>query len=128
LDTRNPNGEGEVDEVIETNEGDLKRPLLMNGRELTPEQRQKADERLQELARNPEQLQKARADEDHDTVRSQQLLRMLPDAFIFTYAHRRGDLVQVNFSPNPNFKPSTHEAEVFHAMQGSLRSILSRTD
>jgi hypothetical protein len=64
----------------------------------------------------------------HCRFRSQQLLRMLPDAFIFTYAHRRGDLVQVNFSPNPNFKPSTHEAEVFHAMQGSLRSILSRTD
>jgi hypothetical protein len=120
LDTRNPNGEGEVDEVIETKEGDLKRPLLMNGRELTPEQRQKADERLQELARNPEQLRKARADEDHDTVRSQQLLQMLPDAFVFTYAQRRGDLVELNFSPNPNFKPSTHEAEVFHAMQGSL--------
>jgi hypothetical protein len=120
LDTRNPNGEGEVDEVIETNEGDLKRPLLMNGRELTPEQRQKADKRLQELARNPEQVRKARADEEHDTVRSQQLLQMLPDAFIFTYVQRRGNLVEMNFSPNPNFKSSTHEAEVFHAMQGSL--------
>jgi len=28
--------------------------------------------------------------------------------------------VQLNFSPNPDFKPSTHEAKVFHAMQGSL--------
>ena len=45
---------------------------------------------------------------------------MLPDAFSFEYGQRRGNLVQLNFSPNPDFKPSTHEAKVFHAMQGSL--------
>jgi hypothetical protein len=45
---------------------------------------------------------------------------MLPDAFLFKFGQRRGDLVQLNFSPNPSFKPTTHEAEVFHAMQGTL--------
>jgi hypothetical protein len=120
LDTHKPNGQEEVDEVVETKDGDLKRPLMMNGRELTSEQRHQADQRLQQLVHNPEPLQKARADEDQDTQRSQQLLKMLPDAFVFKYGQRRGDLVQLNFSPNPKFKPSTHEAEVFHAMQGSL--------
>jgi len=120
LDTRRPNGQEEVDEVVETKDGDLKRALLMNGRNLTSEQREKADKRLQQLVHNPEPLRKARADEDQDTARSQRLLKMLPNAFNFTYGQRRGDLVQLNFSPNPNFKPSTHETAVFHAMQGNL--------
>jgi len=45
---------------------------------------------------------------------------MLPDAFIFNYGERRGDLVQLTFEPNPAFHPSSREAEVFHAMNGSL--------
>jgi hypothetical protein len=120
LDTRKPNGQEEVDEVVESKDGDLKRPLLINGRELTSEQRQNADRRLQQLMHNPGALRKTRVNEDQDTTRSQRLLKMLPDAFAFNYGQRRGDLVQLNFSPNPDFKPSTHEGEVFHAMQGSL--------
>jgi hypothetical protein len=120
LDTRKPNGQEEVDEVVEAKDGDLKRPLIINGRELTPEQRQKTDKRLLQLVQNPQPLRKARTDEDRDTERSQRLLRMLPDAFTFKYGQRRGNLVQMNFSPNPDFRPSTHEAEVFHAMQGML--------
>jgi hypothetical protein len=41
---------------------------------------------------------------------------MLPDAFIFEYGVRREDLQEMKFKPNP---PS-HEAAVFHAMEGSL--------
>src|SRR5215831_3774124 len=44
LKTQKPNGQIEVDDVVETSDGDLKRPILTNGRELTPEQRKKADQ------------------------------------------------------------------------------------
>jgi hypothetical protein len=120
LATEKPNGQTEVDEIVETKDGDLKRPVLVNGHALSAEQRQKADERIHQLVRNPGPLRKARAEEDQDTARSQRLLKMLPDAFNFNYAQQRGDLVQLNFSPNTDFRPPTHEAKVFHAMQGSL--------
>lgn len=120
LKTYKAAGQSEVDQVIETKEGDIKRPVSINGRGLNEEQRKKADQRLQQLAHDPSELGKARSEEDEDTARSQELLKMLPDAFNFKYGQRRGKLVQLSFSPNPNFKPSTHEAEVFHAMQGSL--------
>jgi hypothetical protein len=120
LKTYKSAGQSEVDQVIETKEGDIKRPVSINGRGLNEEQRKKADQQLQHLAYDPSELRKARSEEDEDTARSQELLKMLPDAFNFKYGQRRGKLVQLNFSPNPNFKPSTHEAEVFHAMQGSL--------
>ena len=120
LETRKPNGESEVDEVVETTDGDLKRPIQIDGRELTEEARHKADQRMQQLVHNPGPLQKARGDEDRDTARSQKMLKMLPDAFDFKYGQRRGDLVELRFSPNPSFHPPSHEAEVFHAMQGTL--------
>lgn len=120
LETHNPNGSTEVDEVVESGQGDLKKPILMNGHPLTAEQRRKADARIQQLVRDPGPLRKSRQQEDQDTARSQRLLKMLPDAFTYKYGERRGDLVQLNFAPNPKFHPSTHEAEVFHAMEGSL--------
>jgi len=120
LNTQKPNGQTEVDEVVETKDGDLKRPLLINGRELNSEQREKADKRIQQLVQNPAPIRKARQEESQDTTRSQRLLEMLPDAFNFSYGQRQGDLVELKFSPNPKFHPTTHEAEVFHAMEGSL--------
>jgi hypothetical protein len=120
LETKKPNGETEVDEVVETKDGDLKQPILINGHAVSGEQREKADKQIQQLVRNPGPLRKARAAEDQDAARSQRLLKMLPDAFNFTYGQQQGDLMQLNFSPNPGFRPRTHEAKVFHAMLGSL--------
>ena len=120
LETEKKNAQREVDEVIETKDGNLRRPLLFNGRELTPRQQQESDKRLEQLAQNPAVLRKSLKDQNQDNARSQRLLKMLPDAFIFNYGEQRGDLVQLTFRPNPRFHPGNHEAQVFHAMQGSL--------
>jgi hypothetical protein len=120
LTTHKPNGQTEVDEVVETKDGDLKRPLLINGRKPSSEEQEKSDKEIRQLVQDPSSLEKARKDENEDTERSQQLLKMLPDAFKYTYGRRRGDSVELKFVPNPSFHPETHEAEVFHAMQGTL--------
>jgi hypothetical protein len=117
LRTQQPNRKAEVDEVAETTQGDLKRPLILDGRKLTASESEK---RMQELSHDEHALQKSLKDKNDDTAKSQQLLKMLPDAFIFKYAERRGALVRFTFSPNPKFRPANHEAEVFHAMNGSI--------
>ena len=48
------------------------------------------------------------------------MLKMLPEAFLYSYGERRGDRVQLNFKPNPRFRTHSFEEEVFHAMDGSL--------
>ncbi|PYX17017.1 MAG: hypothetical protein DMG87_16490 [Acidobacteria bacterium] len=106
--------------MVETQNGDLKRPLLINGRALTAEQQQKSDKRIRQFVRNPATLRKSLNEKNQDAARSQRLLKMLPDAFHFNYGERRDDLIQLNFAPNPSFHPPTHEAEVFHAMEGSV--------
>jgi hypothetical protein len=109
LNTEKPHGQTEVDEVVETKDGDLKRPLLINGREPGSEQQQKASQRIRQLAQNPAPLRKApRGRPGHS--RSQRLLRMIPDAFNFSYGQRQRDLIELKFSPNPKFHPQTHEA------------------
>jgi hypothetical protein len=117
LKTYKPGGAKQADEVVETKAGDLKRPLLIDGR---PVSTSEANRKLEQLAHNNDELQKSLKDKNDDAARSQQLLKMLPDAFTFKYGKRRGELVQLIFTPNPRFKPPSHEAEVFHAMEGSV--------
>jgi hypothetical protein len=117
LQTYKPGGAKEIDEVVETKDGDLKRLLLINGQRVNP---MEANRRLEQMAHDSGELQKSLKDKNGDAARSQELLKMLPDAFTFKLGLQRGSLVQLNFSPNPDFKPSNREAEVFHAMQGSL--------
>lgn len=117
LQTYKPGGARETDEVVETKDGDLKRQLLINGH---PVSKAEADRKLEQVAQDSVALQKSGKEKNEDTARSQELLKILPDAFTFKFAARRGSLIVLKFSPNPAFKPPNHEAEVFHAMQGSL--------
>ncbi len=120
LDTEKPNHPEEVDEVVETKSGDLQYPILVNGKPATEQQRKDADKRLQQLAKDPDKLHKTLQDKNKDEDHSQRMLKVLPQAFLFSYGERRGNLVQLNFTPNPRFKPPNREARVFHAMEGSI--------
>jgi hypothetical protein len=125
LETENA-GRDEIYEVVESKDGDLKRLIAVNGQPLSPEEQKKQDERIQYLVNHPDELRKAQRAQEEDEARSQRLLKTLPEALIFAYAERRGDLVHLTFKPNPSFRPSFHEAHVFHAMEGSM--LVSSTD
>ena len=49
------------------------------------------------------------------------MFRILPDAFVFNYAGRDGELTKLTFKPNPTFQPPSLEAGVFHDMEGEMR-------
>ena len=70
LETQKPNGQTEADEVVETQNGDLKRPLLINARALTAEQQQKSDKRIRSSC----------ATRPHFENRSTRRIRMPPAA------------------------------------------------
>ncbi len=110
----------EVDEVVETKNGDLKRPILINGRPLTPRQQHEADEQIRRLVSNPSALRKSLKEQNDDAAHSQRMLKILPQALIFRFGEQKGDAVELLFSPNPRFRPPTREAQVFQAMEGRL--------
>src|SRR5215470_6547405 len=107
-------------DVIETKEGSLARTLLINGRPLTPEQRQKDEERMKKLVDDPNERAKRERRSKQDEEKAKELLRAIPDAFIFKYAAMDGNLTLLTFSPNPHYSPSTRELMVYHAMVGKL--------
>lgn len=114
-------GRRELDEVVETKDGNLQRPVCVNGQPITAKQKEQANLHIQKFVHNPEALRKSLRDESEDTTRSQNMLKLLPNAFNFSYEERgSGDLVKLKFTPNPRFRPPSREALVFHAMEGEI--------
>jgi hypothetical protein len=106
--------------VIETKEGALTLLVAENGRSLTPQQQQQEDKRIQRLLHNPSELRKQKQEFERDAQKEQQLLKMLPDGFLYQYEAEEGRNIRLSFRPNTKFHPPTREAKVFHAMRGAM--------
>jgi len=109
-----------TEEIIETPQGWVRRLLAINGRPLTSRERAKDNQRIQKLLSDPDEQRKDWQAIRNDVSQAQDLMKMLPDAFLYTYAGRSGDLAKLNFWPNPKFHPNSRKAAVFHDMVGSL--------
>jgi len=107
-------------EVIETKEGSLARTLLVNGHPLTPDERDKDEERMRQLVDNPAERAKKMRHSRQDEEKARQLLQAIPDAFIFHYEGTGDGLVQLSFIPNPHYNPPTRELQVYHGMIGKM--------
>ncbi len=106
--------------VVETRQCDLDRVVAVNGRPLGPGPAKNEDLRIQHLISDRKALEDQRRKEDHDFAGELRLLRMLPDAFIYRETGRSGSLVKLDFRPNPDFRPSDREGDVFHHMSGTV--------
>jgi|GEM_PF-321423 len=113
-------GRSEVDQVVETKDGDLKLPILIDGRRLTVAQEKAANQRIQKLVADPDILRKSMRDESEDSARSQRMLKVLPKALSYSFGEQQGDTVELHFKPNPEFRPDTREERVFQAMDGDI--------
>lgn len=116
---RNPDGES-VFQVVETDHGALKKKLKYNGQPLTPDQLRAEDARIQAFVNDPTQQARQRKDAEQDDKRAENMLRLLPDAFLWTVKTDAADTVTLAFTPDPNFTPPSMEARVFAAMAGEI--------
>ena len=113
-------GKKQVEEIIETKEGSLSRLLSINDHSLTAKQQEEEDQRVQELMTSQSAKRKLQRVLDAETLQGRRLFKMLPDAFVFNYAGGDGNLVRLSFRANPNFRPPSLEARVFHDMEGEM--------
>ena len=107
-------------QVIETKDGQLAKTLLINGQPLTADQREKDQERMQKLVSDPEERARRERRIKQDEEKAMQLLKAIPDAFIFKYEGTEGELIRLSFTPNSNYSPPTRELLVYHSMKGKL--------
>jgi hypothetical protein len=107
-------------EVCGTKQGNLERVISVDGRELSPAEQEAEDQRIAKLINHPAQLRAKQKKENEDAEQERALMKVVPDAFEFRYVRTDGDLVTLNFRPNPAFRPATRAASVFHHLEGTL--------
>jgi hypothetical protein len=107
-------------DIIETKEGEMARTLLIYGRPLTADERQKDQARMQKLASDPDEQAKRTKREKEDSEKARQMFNAIPEAFIFKYDGLENGLVRLAFFPNPNYDPPTRELRVFRALSGKM--------
>ena len=113
-------GRKQAQEILETSYGSLSRLLSIDGHPLDTKQQRNEDQRIQSLVSHPDEQQKLQQASAKKAEQGARLFRILPDVFVFSYAECHGALVTLTFSPNPNFRPTSLEAWVFHGMEGEM--------
>jgi hypothetical protein len=108
------------EQEIETVDGPVHRLLLVDGHEPSPSERKQNDERLRDLMQNPRARLELKKKCEADEKLLADLLRVMPDAFLFEDQGTQGSFEKLVFCPNPTFKPKTNEEKVLHAMSGVI--------
>jgi hypothetical protein len=107
-------------EVVETKICDVNFLLSLNGKPLTPDQRQKENERLERLVNDPEEQRKVKHEQQEDDRKAVEMFKMLSEAFLYRFIGNRGSLIELAFLPNPDFHAPSREAQVFRGMEGTM--------
>ncbi|HEY4009738.1 MAG TPA: hypothetical protein VGM11_06275, partial [Acidobacteriaceae bacterium] len=77
-------GRNAVYQTIETPQGSLRRLIELNGHPLSPEAAANETRRIQNYVHDPSAQARARRGSNHDDAQAEELLKMLPNAFIWT--------------------------------------------
>ncbi|MGA8937667.1 MAG: hypothetical protein WB439_00755 [Acidobacteriaceae bacterium] len=106
--------------TIETHQGTLRRLIELNGQPLSPSQVQAETARIDNYVHDSSAQAKARKNSAHDGAQAAELLKMLPDAFLWTIADQTPETITLDFRPNPDFDPPNMQARVMGAMAGEM--------
>jgi hypothetical protein len=113
-----------VKEIVETKDGDVARLIEKDGKPLSTDEEHAELDRLNHLLAHPEVQEHRHKKEQEDSARGDEMVRMLPDAFLFTsdgmVEGPNGPCYRLQFKPNPAFTPPDREGEVYHGMVGEL--------
>jgi hypothetical protein len=120
VDSKTKAGRTEVSRVIQTPECWITWPVAVDGHPPTEEEQKHAREQVEKLVTHAGTRKKNRDEIDADAQKSTELLKLLPNAVLFTRAGREGKSVRLRFRPNPEYRPSNSETKVFHSMEGVL--------
>lgn len=116
----------QVRDVIESRDGSVARMILRDGKPLTEEQDHDERERLNDMLKHPDAFAKHVKDNESGKKIADQLMRLMPDAMIYTYVPgqpqtgRRPGITEivVDYEPNPNFHPPSTTSEALTGLRG----------
>jgi hypothetical protein len=111
-------------DIVETKEGAVARLVAVNDNPLSADDEQKELDRLAVLQQDPSRQKSRKQSQDEDLNHVLKMLRVLPDAFLYTYAGPgqgpTGKVEKFSFKPNPRFDPPDLETQLLTAMTGEI--------
>jgi hypothetical protein len=112
----------------ETQQAMVGMTIAYNDKPLTPEQKRDEENRLMEMANNPDLLKHKHSQEEENADRTLRILKAMPEAFLFDYdGEEEGSaglgrpgarLVRLKFRPNPGYQPPSRVEQVLVGMKG----------
>ena len=117
---REEQGKATAKEVIQTDHGSIERLVLVDGHPLSANQELEETNRIQNFVKNVSDQRRMEQTRKKEAQQCEELFKLIPEAFIFTYEGTERNLVKLNYRPNPNFQPPTREARVFHELTGEM--------
>lgn len=103
--------------VATTPQGDVCRVLENKGQRLSAAEQR---DLIQNFLHDPKAQRKQLSEIRHDLQQIDDLLRLLPVAFVWTQTGSTATTTSLHFEPAPHFHPPTREARVFSGMAGDL--------
>jgi hypothetical protein len=111
---------GDVFTVVETKDGSLKRHVMEHGHPASAATLADDDAYNERFAHDPALQAKQRRDGMHDDKSATELLRQMPQAFVWKIEGETADGMSLSYTPNPNFSPPSMESRVMSAMAGTM--------
>ena len=106
--------------VIQTHQGNLSEIVLDHGAPPSPQVHKQDLHRIHQTVSDASYRAELRKNAEHDDRQATNLLKMLPDAFIWTIESRENGVIKLSYHPNPNFSPPTMSSRVLAAMSGTM--------
>lgn len=106
--------------IIETPHGNVARTTELNGHQLSPEERQQDEDKIHKMVSDPAIQQKQRRDSKEDGEKARNMMKMLPEAFIWTVNGEDNGVISLSYKPNPKFQPPDRETQVMSLMAGTM--------
>ena len=107
------------EQEIDTVEGTIRRLLSIDGHPPSPSEQKRDDDRLRQL-QNPKTRLTLKKNQEASEQKVDDLLRVIPDMFIYEDQGKHGSLELLAFVPNPAYKPMSYEEVALHAMKGAV--------
>jgi hypothetical protein len=106
--------------IIQTPQGNLSEIIEDHGQPPSPQEHQADLAHMQQLVVDPALRERQRRAEAHDGQQADDLMRMLPNAFLWQITGREHGMIILASHPNPKFSPPSMSARVLASMSGSL--------
>lgn len=106
--------------AIQTRDGNLSEIIEDHGKTPSAQVHEADLARIKKMVTSASYRAQQRKNAEHDDKQATNLLKMLPDAFVWKVEGRKNGVIRLSYHPNPDFSPPTMSSRVLAAMSGTM--------